>query len=214
MRMANETASASENADVNVEVMRNAAKSPSRRRAHGDRGRLADGHGHLDRGPQPASRFYHRLRPVGSRIGGLCCPRPFSIYQYHDCRTHFSFDVYHLHCPSSVCHYCRGRCHRDDFALCPAPSIFGGPGTRRVIHGLRCVCSQPRHPDDRDNCLYHRNYGMSCTNSVKENVVTLSKRKWLMMVTEEESRPSNKISRVQSVPYSSSSNTTLLSGIP
>jgi hypothetical protein len=64
MRMVNETASASENADANVEVMQNAAKNPcARRLARGDRGHLADGHGRLDRGAPPASsRFYHRLR--------------------------------------------------------------------------------------------------------------------------------------------------------
>jgi hypothetical protein len=170
---------ASENADVNVEVMQNAAKKPcSRRHA---RGRLADGHGRLDRGTHPASSFYHRLRRVGLRIGGLYCPRPFSVHDRHDCRTHFSyFDVYHLHRPSFACHCRRIRSHRDNFAACLAPSILGGPGTRRVIHGLRCVGGQPRHPDDCDTCLYHRSYGISCTNLVKEIVVALSKKKWLM----------------------------------
>lgn len=172
--MVNETASESENADVNVEVMRNVAKNPlTRRHAHGDWGRL-------DRGTPPASRFYHRLRRVGLRIGGLYCPRPFSVYHHHDCHTHFSFDVHHLHRPSFVCHCGRIRCRRYNFGVCFAPSILGGPGTRRVIHGLRCVGSQPRHPDDCDTCLYHRSHGISYTNLVKESGVALSKRKWLM----------------------------------
>lgn len=179
LRVVNEN----ETADVNVEVMRNAAKT--RRRAHGDRGRLADGRRRLDRGARPASSFYRRLRHrVGLRIGGLYCPRPFSVYYYHHgCRTHFSFVVHHrLHRPSFVCHCCRIRCRRGSFAVCPAPSILGGPGTRRVIHGLRCVGShhQPRDPDDCGICLYHWSYGISCTNLLKESVVASSKRKWLM----------------------------------
>ena len=182
LQIVNETASASasENVDVNVEAMRNAAKNPrARRRAQGHRGRLADGHGRLDRGTPPASSFYHRPRRVGLRIGGLYRPRPFSaqVYHHHDSRSHFSFDVYHLHRPSFVYHCRRIHCHHDNFAVCSAPSILG---TRRVIHGLRFVGSQPRHPDDCDNCLCHRSHGISCTNLVKESVVALSKRKWLM----------------------------------
>ena len=106
LRMVNETLSASEIADVNVEVMRNAAtKNPcARRRAHGARGRLADGHGRLDRGrgTHPASSSYPRLRRVGLRVGGLYCPHPFSVHHHHDCHTHFSFDAHHLHRPSFV----------------------------------------------------------------------------------------------------------------
>lgn len=193
--MVNETASASENADVNVEVMRNAAKK-TRRHAHGDRGRLADGHGRLDRRTHPAPSVYHRRRRVGLRIGGLYCPRPSSVHHHHDCRTHFPFfDVHHLHRPSFVCHCRRIRCHRDNFAVCPAPSILGGPGTRRVIHGLRCVGSQPRHPDDCDTCLYHRSYGISCANLVKESVVALSKEEVADVIEEE----STVMSRVQSL---------------
>jgi hypothetical protein len=159
--MVNETARPSEIADVNVEVMPNVVKNPcARRHARGDRGRLADGHGRLDHGTPPASSFYHRLRRVGLRIGRLYCPRPFSVHRYHDLRTHFSFDIYHLHHPSFVCHCCRIRCHCGNFAVCPAPSILGGSGTRRVIHGLRCVGSQPRHPDDCDTCLYHWSHGI------------------------------------------------------
>jgi hypothetical protein len=166
LRMVNEAARANENADVNVEVMRNAAKT--RRHAHGDRG------------ARPASRLYHRLRRVGLGFGGLYCPHPSSVYHHHDCRTHSSFVVHHLHRLSSVCHCRRFGCHRDNFAVCPAPSILGGPGTRRVIHGLRCVDSQLRHPDECDICLYYRSYGFYCANLVKESVVALSKRKWLM----------------------------------
>jgi hypothetical protein len=161
--MANETgtASASENADVNVEAMPNAARDSCARRhhAHGDRGALS------------ALSFYHRLRRVGLRIGGLYYPRPFSVYHHQDRRTHFSFDVYHLRRPSFVCHCRLIPCHRDNFAVCRALSILGGPGTRRVIHGLRCVCSRPRHPDDCDTCLYHRSYGIFCGSLVKESVV-------------------------------------------
>ena len=164
MQMVNETASASEIADVNVEVMPNVGKNPCARR-----------HARGDRGTPPASSFYHRLRRVGLRIGYLYCPRPFSVHHHHDRHTHFSFEVYHLHRPSFVCHCCRIRCHCGNSAVCPAPSILGGPGTRRVIHGLRCVGSQPRHPDDCDTCLYHRSHGISCTNLVKESVVALSR---------------------------------------
>lgn len=142
MRVVNETERASENADVNVEAMPNAAKnSCARRRARGDRGRPADGLGRLDRRTPPASSPCHRLRRVGLRIGGLYRPRPFSVYHHHDCRTHFSFVVYHLHRPSFVCHCRRIPCRYDSFAVCPAPSILGGPGARRVIRGLRCVGS-------------------------------------------------------------------------
>lgn len=139
-----ERARASENADVNVEAKPNAAakNSCARRRAHGDRARPADGLGRLDRGTPPASSLCHRLfRRVGLRIGGLYRPRPFPVCHRHDCRTRFSFRVYHPHRPSFVCHCRRIPCHHDNFAVCPAPSILGGPGTRRVIRGLRCVGS-------------------------------------------------------------------------
>jgi len=165
LRMVNETASASENVDVNVrlEVMRNAAKNPHARR-----------HAHDDRGTPHASSFHHRLRRVGLRIGGLYCPhRPFSVHHHRDHRTHFSFDIYRLLRFASVCHCRRMRCHRDNLAVCPAPSMLGGPGARRVIHGLHCVGGQLRHPNDCDTCLYHRGYGISCANLVKESVVAL-----------------------------------------
>ena len=167
--MVKETASASENADVNVEGTRSVAKSPcARRHAHDDRGHLADGHGGLDHGAPPVSSFHHRLRP-------------FSVCHHHEHRIHLFFDVYRLHHPSFVCH-CRRfrRCRRDSFAVCPAPSILGGPGTRRVIHGLRCVGSQPCHRDDCDTCPCRQCHGISCASLVKESVVALSKRKWLM----------------------------------
>lgn len=172
----NETASASENVDVNVrlEVMRNAAKNPHARR-----------HAHDDRGTPRASSFYRRLRRVGLHIGGLYCPRrPFSVY-YHR-HTHFSFDIYRLLRFASVCHCRRMRCHRDNFAVCPAPSILGGPGARRVIHGLHCVGGQLRHPDDCDTCLYHRGYGISCANLGKESVVALFEEEVTDVIEEED----------------------------
>jgi len=172
LRIVNGTAS--ENAGVNVEVRRNAARNPCARRCHA-RG---------DRGTPPASSFYHRLRRVGLhiRVRGLYCPRLLSVYHQHARRTHFSFDVCHPQMRLSlVCHSGRVRCYRDDgFAVCPVPSILGGPDTRRAIHGLRCVGSQPSHPDDCVyTCLYRRNHGISCTNLVKESVVALLKREWL-----------------------------------
>ena len=185
----NENENENENADVNVEVMRNAAKN--RRHAHGDhRGRRADGHGRLDRGSPPrASGFYYRrcrCRCVGLRIGScLYRPRPFSVYHHHDCRTHFSFVVDHLHRrPSPFVRHCRRiRCRRGrgNFAVCPAPSsIHLDLGGRVVDVDGRCRCcvggsyySQPRHPDEYDICLCRRSYGISCANLVKESVVAL-----------------------------------------
>lgn len=80
LRMANENETANVNADGNVEAMRNAAKTRRHAHAHGDRGRLADGHGRLGRGSPRASSFYRRLRRVGlMSIGGFYCPRPFSV---------------------------------------------------------------------------------------------------------------------------------------
>jgi hypothetical protein len=64
----------------------------------------------------------------------------------------------------------------------PAPRILGGPGSRdrRVIHGLRRGGSQLCRRDECDTCLYHQSHGISRTSLVKESVVALSKRKWLM----------------------------------
>ena len=71
----------------------------------------------------------------------------------------------------------------------PAPCILGGPGTRRVIHGLRCVGSQRRHPDDCDICLYRQSYGSPCTDLVRESVVALLVEEEVADVIEEESEP-------------------------
>lgn len=176
------------NADVSVEKGRQSvgAESPCarrrRRRAHGPRARLglADGRGRLDHAARPTSGghcVYRRLRRdrVGSHIGGLCCrPRPFSVCRPHDCRIRFFFDVYHLHRPSSVRYRFRCRC-RGGLAVCPAPRILGGPGVRLGLHRVG-----GHRRDDCDTYLYHHGHGAFRTSPVKESVVALLKRKWLM----------------------------------
>jgi hypothetical protein len=178
LRMAN----GSVNADGNVEGMRIAART--RRLASGG------GHGRPVRAaplPPPAANFFdRRRRRVGLSIGGLYYrPRPFSVYYHHDRRRtrFFSVVCHSLHCPSFVCH-CRRICCR---AVCPAPRILGGPGARRVSRGrLRCAGGRPRHCHRHDGCgicLYRWSCGIDCMDLVKESVVALPKRKWLMWLS-------------------------------
>jgi hypothetical protein len=123
------------------EIVEGGTRSAAKSLCASRRGRLVDGR--LDHGTLPAVLSAHCLYRRRGRIGGLC-PHPFSVchlHPHHDYyRTHFFFLVYHLHRRPFVCHCCPCHCpcHRGSLAVVsPAPRILGGPGIRRVIHGLR-----------------------------------------------------------------------------